>query len=391
MATIPPHLSTRPGSANLMHKALTDIAIKNAPRPDTGHTRLWDTVTRGFGCRVGKQSKTFIVLIGKGRRHTIGRYPIITLADARTEAKRILAEKTLGKVKPRFLAYEDARTRFLEGAAVRPSTLAGYRSRLNRVDWGRGNLADITPRDVLRQVQRFEGPMEQRYAFVTLRRFFNWCVEQHLIDDAPTDKLTPPTKNGSRARVLTTDELHAIWHACPDDDFGRIVRILMLTGARRGEVEHMTLDGDVVTIAAEHTKNGRTHSFPVPGLAQNQLKSARKWVGWGKSKARLDVASKVPAWTLHDLRRTYATIHAQLGTPPHIIEALLNHATGQISGVSAVYNRWTYLPEMREAVLKFEAHIATVIAPRQQPGPSRDGSPTGVIRDEDTTDQARSA
>lgn len=356
-----PHIEAKP----MQKSALTDTAIRNLDHPPTGHVMLWDTATRGFGVRVGKQSKTFLVLIGKGRRHTIGRYPIISLAEARNEAKRLLAEKTLGKTKPRFLAYEDARTRYLKEATVRPSTLAGYRSRLNRMDWGRSNLADITPRDVLKQLKRFEGPMEQRYAFVTLRRFFNWCVEQHLIDDAPTEKLTTPAKNDSRERVLTPDELKAIWHACPDDDFGKIVKVLILTGQRRGEVEHMVLADDLVTIAAEHTKNKRTHTFPVPGLAVNLLATPLKWVGWGKSKARLDIASKVAKWTLHDLRRTYATVHAQLGTPPHIIEALLNHATGQISGVARTYNRYQYIDEMRRAVTAFENWITPVISAKE--------------------------
>lgn len=345
----------------MVHNALTDFAVKTAPHPPSGHTMLWDTVTRGFGVRVGKQSKTFIVLIGKGRRHTIGRYPLISLADARTEAKRVLAEKTLGKIKPRFLAYEDAYNRFLAEITVRPSTLAGYRSRLKRMDWGRGNLADITPRDVLKQLKRFEGAMEQRYAFVTLRRFFNWCVEQHLIDTAPTSTLVTPTKNDSRERVLTPAELKAIWHACPDNDFGKIVQVLLLTGQRRGEVEHMRLDEDLVRIPAEYTKNHRIHVIPVPVLARNRLATPLKWSGWGKSKEALDKACKVANWTLHDLRRTYATTLAELQTPPHIIEALLNHATGQISGVAKIYNRYFYLNEMREAVKAYERWITRTL------------------------------
>ena len=360
MATIPNHPSAPHGSAKPMQ--ITDVALRNAQHPSTGHTMLWDTATRGFGVRVGKQSKTFIVLIGKGRRHTIGRYPTLTLAEARTEARRILAEKTLGRIKPTFTAYEDAKKRYLAEAKLRPSTLAGYRSRLNRVEWGRKNLADITPLTVVRTIDTFEGQMEQRYAFVTLRRFFNWCVEKHLIEITPMAKLATPTKNGSRERVLTNSELHAIWHTCPDDAFGKIVKVLMLTGQRRGEVEHMTLEGDLVTIPAAYTKNGRTHTFPIPLEAAKCLATPLKWVGWGKSKARLDIASSVANWTLHDLRRTYATIHAQLGTPPHIIEALLNHKTGTISGVAAVYNRYQYLEEMRAAVRAFETWITPIIS-----------------------------
>jgi hypothetical protein len=82
---------------------LTDLAVRNASPGAT----LWDSTLRGFGLRCGKTSKTFVVLVESGRRHSLGRYPLISLADARVEARRILAEKTLGKTKPRFLAYEE--------------------------------------------------------------------------------------------------------------------------------------------------------------------------------------------------------------------------------------------------------------------------------------------
>jgi integrase len=96
-------------------------------------------------------------------------------------------------------------------------------------------------------------------------------------------------------------------------------------------------------------------------LAAKCLATPLKWVGWGKSTERLRNASKVANWTLHDLRRTYATTLASLQVPPHIIEALLNHKTGIISGVAATYNRYLYVHEMREAVLLFEAHFTTII------------------------------
>lgn len=347
-----------------MQNPLTDLAVKAAPHPPSGHTMLWDTVTRGFGVRVGKQSKTFLVLIGKGRRHTIGRYPLISLADARTEAKRILAEKTLGKTKPRFLAYEDARDRFLAEITVRPSTLAGYRYRLTKNGWGRSNLIDITPRDVLKQLKVYDDrPMEKRYAFVVLRTFFNWCVEQHLIDTAPTNTLATPTKNDSRDRVLTPAELKAIWYACPDNAFGHSVKVLMLTGLRRGEVEHLEVNNyGVAKLEGANTKNHRGYAFPIPADAQFYLTTPLKWSGWGKSKKALDNASKVANWTLHDLRRTYATIHAELRTPPHVIEALLNHKSGIVSGVAAVYNRYQYFDEMVEAVANFQRWFNDLLA-----------------------------
>ena len=84
--------------------------------------------------------------------------------------------------------------------------------------------------------------------------------------------------------------------------------------------------------------------------------------GWSKSKAALDNASAVPGWTLHDLRRTYASKLAALGVPPHIIERLLNHMSGTISGVAAIYNRYQFMPEMRAAVAKYETHLTMILS-----------------------------
>ena len=96
-------------------------------------------------------------------------------------------------------------------------------------------------------------------------------------------------------------------------------------------------------------------------LAQTLLGTDLSFNGWGKSKARLDAQAGVTDWTLHDLRRTYATLHAQSGTPPHVIEALLNHKSGIISGVAATYNRFQYLAEMRLATARYEEQLLKII------------------------------
>jgi integrase len=101
--------------------------------------------------------------------------------------------------------------------------------------------------------------------------------------------------------------------------------------------------------------------FPARGSKSKSDGSPRTFNGWSKAKTALDKLSGVTDWTLHDLRRTYATNMARLGCPPHIIEALLNHATGQISGVAAIYNRHSYLDEARPWVEKYEAHIQTLL------------------------------
>src|SRR5947199_9170498 len=94
---------------------LTDAAIR-AAKPNTS---VWDSALKGFGVRAGKGRKTFIVLIGSGRRQALGAYPLLSLSDARTEARRILAEKTLGKVRPKHVAFDDARDDFLKECETR--------------------------------------------------------------------------------------------------------------------------------------------------------------------------------------------------------------------------------------------------------------------------------
>jgi integrase len=92
--------------------------------------------------------------------------------------------------------------------------------------------------------------------------------------------------------------------------------------------------------------------FPARGT-----NSSKPFSGWSKSKAALDKLSAVSDWTLHDLRRTFATRLAELGVAPHVIERLLNHVTGTVSGVAAVYNRASYLAEMRAAIEVWEAYL----------------------------------
>ena len=88
------HSAALPGAKSVPN--LTDLAIRSAHKGAT----LWDAAIPGFGLRVGTASKTFIVLIDSGRRQKIGRYPLISLQDARSEAKRLLAEKDLGTCAP---------------------------------------------------------------------------------------------------------------------------------------------------------------------------------------------------------------------------------------------------------------------------------------------------
>jgi integrase len=189
----------------------------------------------------------------------------------------------------------------------------------------------------------------------------------------------------SRDRVLSDQELTAIWRACRDDDFGRIVRLLMLTGQRREEVGGMA--GAEISfpqarwsIPRERTKNGRPHEVPLSSSAVEVIRSSPlatsrdllfgegrgPFQGWSKAKAALDrridqSGAKVAPWRLHDLRRTVATRMAELGVLPHVVEAVLNHISGHKAGVAGTYNRALYSAEKRQALELWAEHVRTTV------------------------------
>ena len=142
--------------------------------------------------------------------------------------------------------------------------------------------------------------------------------------------------------------------------------------------EHVDLDEKTWTLPAEFTKNKREHVVPLTALAVSLLEQAprlsdtlvfpargrndRAFSGWSKSKRRLDDASGVTGWTLHDIRRTVATGMARLGVAQHVVERVLNHASGTFAGVAGVYNRFGYLPEMRDALERWEKHVLALVS-----------------------------
>lgn len=335
---------------------LTDLAIRQLKYDGTQKT-YYDDVLPGFGIRVGSRTKAYVAKYGRERRlKTLGHYPELPLSAARNAARDVLYAKmpqssnlTFAAARAAFLAESEAKHRH--------NTFRNYRIHLNKIDVS-GSIADVS-RLHLRSI------LSQPHTLTAFKVFFNWCLRNEFINKNPLHadkaKYQPP-----KERVLSTDELVQIWGVLDDSIFSSTVRLLILTGQRRAEVAHITNDGTTATIHSGHTKNKRTHTFPVPQLAIDYL-PAPTFQGWSKAKARLDILSGVTDWTLHDLRRTYATIHAQIGTPIHVIEKLLNHVSGSLSGVAGIYNRYTYMDEMREAVQKYEDWIISKVLKQVNP------------------------
>jgi integrase len=366
--------------------SLTDIAIRALPLPAKGQRTYFDNAVPGFGCRVSQGgSRSFIVMHGPERSvKTLGTYPIISLAEARAEAKRIIAQRVLQKFRPQSIGWTEAVQLYLvecEGKN-RPRTVKWYRYLLGIFSFGRRHLDDIAPQEIQRVIDRLANrPALKGAAHRAISAFFHWAERRHYVDRSPCARMQRPKARPSRSRVLTDDEIRRVWTAAGESGlFGDIVRLCLLTGQRRGEIAALKAEyvgSDRCTLPARLTKNGREHCFPLSATATSILKSRidlasqngatflfpahgkqdECFSGWSKCKAALDKKSGVDGWVLHDLRRTFATGLAALGTPIQITERLLNHVSGTQSGIVAVYQRHSYMEEMRTAVASFEQNI----------------------------------
>lgn len=326
-----------------MRLKLTDITLKQFPHPESGQVRLQDADFPGFGCLIGKRTKTFFLIQGKSRQmQTIGRYPDISLKDARKEAKRLLGYTA---PKKRLRSYSEACEDFYDhchAKGIKQSTIDNYRFSLQAVK--ATTLANI-PLNVTH-------PNHVK----ALKVFLNWCLDMEMIEKNPYGRRR--VTYNQRERVLTDDEIRLVW-AYEFPPYSDYLKILLLTGQRRNQFRNFSIQGD--NFHFPDMKQGKPHLLPVLPMAAEIAERLQPFNGWSKAKTRLDRHVDIPHWTVHDLRRTHSTNQARIGTPIHVTEAILAHTSGTISGVARVYNRHSYLEESRVALAKYEAFIQTVL------------------------------
>jgi len=334
-----------------MRIKLTDVAIRQIPLSQDGQVKVRDETLPGFGLIVGKKAKSFFVMYGKDRRtETLGRYPDVALAEARKAAKRLLLDAPERKISDRL---SPARTTYLKECERknRPNTVRSYRHYLSLVQ--DKPLSSIKPTDI---------DLTHPHTVTAWKVFMNWCVRRELIDKNPF--LHAPVKYGKRDRVIADDEIRTLF-AYDHPPFSHILKLCLLTGQRRSQISRIQpewIKDETIAFPSEVMKSGRPHTIPIAPMTRELLKNAPfQFNGWSKAKARCDKHTGVMDWTLHDLRRTFATIHARIGTPIHVVEALLDHSSGSISGVAAIYIRHNFLPEMRRSMQEFESTIRTLI------------------------------
>jgi integrase len=219
------------------------------------------------------------------------------------------------------------------------------------------------------------------------RACFQWSIRRGALETNPFTNL-PLTPVVKRERVLTDDELRAVWEATAGPVcYNAIVRMLMLTGQRREEVAGMTWDEivpdlSIWTVPASRAKNGVAHLVPLSPQAQAILQAAprvardadepelvfagrrRAFNGWSNAKEALDAESGVKDWRLHDLRRTMATGLQALGVRLEVTESVLNHVSGSRAGIVGVYQRHDYAAEKRAALTAWGEQVAAIVEAR---------------------------
>ena len=225
----------------------------------------------GFGVRVTSTGvKSYVLTHGiRRQRETIGRVGVITLQDARNEAKRILAEYTLGKDKVASVPWCFALDEYLGEIAVtrKPRTHYDYSRILDMYfRFGKTKMDDIGPSDLLPRIGKLKHiPAEQQHVFVVLRAFIRWAYRKHYIEHNPMDRMRQPKGYKARDRVLSDEELVRVWYASGDTTYGKIIKMLILTGQREGEITHMCQEmvgPDTIKFPDWLTKNSRAHEIP---------------------------------------------------------------------------------------------------------------------------------
>ena len=371
----------------------------------------WDDELKGFGFRLrqrgGRLHRTWIVQYranGRTRRPTLGTAEVLLAPEARAAARKVLAGVALGgdpqqareakrqaqahTFTATAAAYLEARKSELRPASYRAADLyltGDYFKPLHPAA-----VSGITHAEVaaaLRTIGRERSAATASAARRAVSTFFGWAIAEGLMGERPVNPVigtNRPADPKPRDRVLTSSELVAVWNAtASDDDYDRIIQLLMLLGSRANEVGGMTwseldLTAGTWTLPAERSKNHRAHTIvlPTPELGilraiprrpdRDHLFGVRSvgFVRWPEKKQTLDrrLGDCVKPWVVHDLRRSAATHMADLGVAPHVIESILGHHR---QNVATTYNRSRYDREAAAALARWADHLQALVGGRE--------------------------
>jgi len=365
---------------------LTDVSIGNLPRSERQIT-YWDEGLPAFGVRVGARRKTFIVITKPGRRIKLGNYPYMSLKDARREAHKRLSDRsaeTVGNADP----VEKAVTDFVK--IHHSKSGERWRKEQERLltkhfvpKHKDAPLNRVKTKDVLSVIDGLsETPSEQLHCYRALKTFFSWAKNRKMIVVSPLDGVEPPGKQADRDRVLSNEEIVAIYRAAQQMGypFGHIVLIIFHTAMRRGEVgglKRSFVTKEKIVLPKEFRSEKKGGELELPNLINKELSSIKRvgdsdfyfpnavggpFVSWGPYKEDLDKLCGVKNWGLHDIRRTVRTKLSEWGCcDDATAERILGHVSSE-SRVSRIYNRWKHFPQKKAALEAYEKKLAALLS-----------------------------
>lgn len=365
---------------------ITERTLKST-KPKSKDFFLRDDELRGFGVKVTPAGRKSFIAEGRIRgagtkRITIGTHPALSVAQARTEAAKILAEMQMGKdpaaereaAKRANRTLAEAFEDYMDGKERKPSTVVDYRScfRLVFSDWAKRPLNAITKADVekkFRHVSQGRGERTANKAFAILSGVCNWAMADDTIQSNPCDILKHKSLRKARRRKNTylSDrqvrrlihffEVERDWPETPShgvtEQGANYLKLLLFTGLRKSEALNLRWD-DVIweekCLLLKDTKNGREHYVPLSGPAIKLLKAQTEAAEALNSpyifpsrynpsnpmtepKSQLERVKSATGlkFTLHDLRRTFATHASVHGVSHDMIKRALNHKSGDVT------------------------------------------------------------
>lgn len=399
-----------------MKAKLTETSVlKLKLQPGQADEFFFDEKIPGFGVRIrdgGSRKYLFQYRYGgKSRRLIFGEVGSLDFGEAQKRARRArvalddgkdpafekAANKAAGKVT--FGSIADDYMKFLEQRMAQGNLKPRSEVEIRRHVMehfkplhGRPIVA-ITRVDVaarLREIAQANGPGAADRTRSNVSTFFAWAIGEGICETNPVMGTNRHAEATVRERSLIDadgdrpnyDEIIAVWKGCPDSEYGKIVRLLILTLCRRDEIgslERAEIDKEarLIRLPGARTKNGREHVVPLSDAAMVLLDTVETregralvfgsgkggYSGWSKSKREMDEATPLKKpWTLHDLRRTGRTALGLLGVAPHIAEAVLNHLPPKLM---RTYDKNKYEREKREALDLWAAHLLRIVAGEQ--------------------------
>ncbi len=379
-----------------MKTALTDRLVAGIAAPASGRSTTWDAKQSGLALRVTPAGfRTFYAVArAPGDKNPswirIGSPPGMGVADARRAARAALV--ALAKAAPKPPPAPPAAPPPMLFAAVAADfvarhvaglrTAVAYQRRVAKIvaEWGRRPITEITRRDVIGLLEdrvRTLGGNSARHLHSDLAALFGFAADRDLIENSPTFGIRGRRLHGLakvRERVLTDDELRAVWHAAHafGGDYGATVQLLLLTGCRRSEIgdlrwSEVDWGRQRIEIPAARMKMAKAHVLPLTPMMTELLQALPRrlhddrvfrYTWWSREKRRLDQLSGVAGWVLHDIRRSVRTGLAAAGVADAVAERVLAHGP---SGIIKTYNRHNYEAEKLAALLLWQERLMIVV------------------------------